>query len=106
VENIGVCTKFSIVRCGLSGACIILMCLVCACIIMLCVVCTVLREHKGIFLVCVQCRYMLSRNNLINGVHGVLVCVGGVLNFDMVQCVECNACKILAYNTKIVCNRD
>jgi hypothetical protein len=32
-----------------------------------------------------QCRYMLLHDNLINSARGVLVCSGGVLNFDMVK---------------------
>jgi hypothetical protein len=84
----GVRTKFSIVRCRLSGACVILACVVCTCIIMVCVVCAVLTERRGILLVRVQCGYMLSRDNLVNGVRGVLVRGGGVLNFGMVQRVE------------------
>jgi hypothetical protein len=52
-----------------------------------------------------QCGYMLSHNNLINGVYGVLVRGGGVQTFDIVQHVECNASGILARGTKIVLNR-
>jgi hypothetical protein len=96
----GVRTKFSIARCGMSGTCIILVHVVCTHIIMACVVCTVLAERRGILLVRVQCGYMLLRDILVNGAHGVLVRDGGVLNFGMVQRVECNVCIILVHDTK------
>jgi hypothetical protein len=73
----------------------------CTHIIMTCVVCTVLAERRGFLLVCAQCRDMLSRDNLVNGVHRVLVRSGGVLNSGMVQCVEYNARVISARDTKI-----
>jgi hypothetical protein len=105
LHGAGVRTKFSIAWCGLSGTCVILACTVCARIIMARVVCTVLTERRGILLVRVQCGYMLSRDNLINGARGVLVHGGGILKFGMVQRIECNACGILACDTKIVRNR-
>jgi hypothetical protein len=81
-------TKFSIARCRLSGAYIILARTVGAPIIMVCVVCAVLTERRGILLVHVQCGYILSRDSLVNGACGVPVPGGGILNFGMVQCVE------------------
>jgi hypothetical protein len=57
---------------------------VCTHIIMAHMVCTVLAERRGVWLVCVQCGYMMSRENLVNGAHKVLVRDGGVLNFGMV----------------------
>jgi hypothetical protein len=63
-------------------------CTVCTRIIMVCMVCTVLTGRKGIFLVRAQCRFMLSRDNLVNGVCGVLVRGGGIIKFGMVQRVE------------------
>jgi len=65
----GVHTKFSIARCELSGACIILACAVGARIIMLRMVCSVLIERRGILFVHAQCWYMLSRKNLVIGVQ-------------------------------------
>jgi hypothetical protein len=71
-----------------------------------------LVERRGILLVCVQCWYELhpccifmSHEGLINGAHKVPVCGGSTLKFVMVQHVECNARRILACDTKIVCNR-
>jgi hypothetical protein len=81
-------TKFCILRCRLSGSCIILVWVVCARIIMVCVVCVVLAERRGILLVHAQCGYMLSCDSLVNGAHRVLVHGGGILNFRMVQCIE------------------
>jgi hypothetical protein len=52
------------------------------------VVCAMLAERRGVLLVCAQCGYMLSRDNLVSGVRRVLVHSGGVLNFGMVQCIE------------------
>jgi hypothetical protein len=86
-----------IVRCGLSGACVILVCsvhmdnkvcMVCTNIIMARVVCAVLVERRGVWLVRVQYEYMLSRNSLVNGARKLLVCGGGVLKFIMVQRIE------------------
>jgi hypothetical protein len=74
-------------------------------IIMAPVVCAVFIEHRGILLVRAQCGYMLSCNNLVNGVHGVLVHGGGLLNFGMVQRVEKNTRRILAHDTKIALNK-
>jgi hypothetical protein len=73
---------------------------VCERIIMARVVFAILTECRGILLVHVQCGYMLWHDNLINGARGVLVHGGSVLNFGMVQCVECNACGILAREQK------
>jgi hypothetical protein len=87
-RNILVHTKFSIVRCRLSSACVILACVVCTRIIMAHVVCAVLSEHRGILLVTAHYGYMLSHANLISGAREVLVHSGGLLNFGMVQHVE------------------
>jgi hypothetical protein len=51
-------------------------------------VCAVLTERREKNLVCAQCGYMLSHDSLVNGVRGVPVRGGGVLNFGMVQRVE------------------
>jgi hypothetical protein len=83
-----VCTKSSIVRCGLSGACIILARAVGVCIIMVRVVCALFTESREILLVRAQCGYLLSCDILVHGAHRVLVRRGGVLKFGMVQCVE------------------
>jgi hypothetical protein len=56
----------------------------CTHIIMTRVVCAVLVERIGVWLVCVQCGYMLSHDNLVNGVHKVLVHGGAILKFGMV----------------------
>jgi hypothetical protein len=60
----------------------------CTHIIMVHKVCAVLVEHRETLLVCMQCGYMLPRDNLVNGVRRVLVRGGGILNFGMVQRVE------------------
>jgi hypothetical protein len=57
---------------------------VCTHIIMAWVVCAILAEHRGVWLVHAQCGYMLSHNNLVNGVRRVLVRSGGVIKFGMV----------------------
>jgi hypothetical protein len=61
---------------------------VCTHIIMAYVVCAVLKERKETLLVCVQCGYMLSCDNLVNGAHRVLVRGGGILKFGMIHHVE------------------
>jgi hypothetical protein len=86
--RVGVCTKLSIARCGLSGAYVILECVMCTRIIMVCMVCAILTEHREMLLVRMQCGYMLLHDSLINGVCGVLVHSGGILKFGMVQLIE------------------
>jgi hypothetical protein len=93
----GAHAKLSIVMCGLSDACVILLRgvhmhskvhAVCIHIIMACMVCAMLAECRETLLVCTQCEYMLSHNSLVNGVDRVLVCGGGIQKFGMVQCTE------------------
>jgi hypothetical protein len=62
--------------------------MLCRHIIMACVVCTVLAEHRGLLLVHAECGYILSHDNLVNGVHRLLVYSGGVLKVGMVQRIE------------------
>jgi hypothetical protein len=50
-----------------------------------------------------QCGYVLLRNNLVSGVHRVLVHSGDILKSCMVQCVKYNVHKISMCDTKIVC---
>jgi hypothetical protein len=57
---------------------------VCTHIIMARVVCAVLADRRETLSVRAQCGYMLSRESLVNGVHRVLVCGGGILKFGMV----------------------
>jgi hypothetical protein len=47
----------------------------------------------------------MLRDNLINGARRILVHSGSILNFGMVQHIECNVCGMLACDTKIVRNR-
>jgi hypothetical protein len=48
---------------------------------------------------------MLSCDNLVSGVHRVLLCGGDVLKSGMVQCIEYNAHNISTHDTKTVRNR-
>jgi hypothetical protein len=67
-----------------------MVCTVCTYIIMACVVCAVLSERKGVWLVCVQCGYMLSHDSLVNGAwwgrtkiwHGVMCRVNCAWNIN------------------------
>jgi hypothetical protein len=52
------------------------------------VVCTVLAECRGVWLVCMQYEYKLSRDSVVNGVCRPLVQGRGVLKFGMVQHIE------------------
>jgi hypothetical protein len=67
--------------------------------------CTLKFGTEIFFGVHTQYGYMLSRDNLVNGVCGVMVHGVGVLNIGMVQCVEKNVCEILAHDTKIARDR-
>jgi hypothetical protein len=84
---------------------------VCACIILACVVYWQSAEEFcwcacNVGMQCMHVEYSCRANGLINGVRGVLVHGGSVLNFGMVcNSVECNVRGILACDTKIVCNR-
>jgi hypothetical protein len=64
------------------------MCTVCTHIIMVREVCPVLAERRGVWLLRTQYEYMLSRDNLVNGMHRVLVCGGAIIKFGMVQRIE------------------
>jgi hypothetical protein len=56
----------------------------CTHIIMAHVVCAILAERRAVWLVCMQCGYMLSHDSFVNGARRVLVHSRGILKFGMV----------------------
>jgi hypothetical protein len=56
---------------------IIMVRMVCTHIIMVHMLCAVLAKRRGVWLVCMQCAFMLSRDILINGAREVVVHGGG-----------------------------